>query len=200
MATRLAQVLDAAALGKLLDERTPVETIVANLFAKGAELAGAVAGQRYGSYEEFAGKHAAGSSELVELEGPSDLRADDIVILKGCPMSAEMKKLGVNGTPPLFYRRIVDDYMEQNPGANAILHPGCIAHQVARQLIVKHIDVGGRHDLNYYQLACRNMSSGEVVYDDGGLAAIGMTKDKAAQLIAGCACLYVMVKNQQPQR
>jgi hypothetical protein len=199
MATKLAQVLNAAVLGKLLDEQTPVEKIVANLFAKGAELAGG-GPRHYGSFEEFAGRHAAGDSELVELEGASDILPDDVVILKGCPMAAEMKQLGVNGTPPPFYRRIVNDYREQNPGANAILHPGCIAHQVARQLIVKRIDAGGRHDLNYYQLACRNTSSGEIVYDDNGLAAIGMTKEKAAQLIAGSACLYVIVKNRQLKR
>jgi hypothetical protein len=85
--------------------------------------------------------------------------------------------------------------MEQNPGSNALLHPGCIAHQVARQLIVRNIEVKGMSNLNYYQLACRSLASGKVVYDDNGLEAIGMSKEKATQLIEGFACLYVIVRD-----
>ena len=111
-------------------------------------------------------------------------------------MADEMAKLNVNGKPPAFHKDIVDGYMEQNPGSNALLHPGCIAHQVARQLIARSIEVDGVGALNYYQLACRSLASGKVVYDDNGLETVGMSKEKANKLIDGYACLYVIVREK----
>jgi hypothetical protein len=194
MPPKIAQVLNATILHDLLDEHTPIEAIVEKLFMKGAALAEVITQRQYASFQEFKDAHAAGQSEIAELEGPSDIDPAQVVILKGCPMAATMKQLGVNGTPPPFFRDIVQGYIEQNPGSEAILHPGCIAHQVARQLVTRHIAIAGKNDLNFYQLACRNMATGAVVFDRNGLEKTGMSEATAASLIDGQACLYALVK------
>lgn len=193
--SKLVEVLTSDVLSSILDEHSPVEEVVMNLFRRGTDLADAVTTRNYESWEEFKTAHAAGDSAIVELEGLSEIDDSDVVVLRGCPMADEMKKLSVNGSPPEFHTRIITDYMHQNPGSNAILHPGCIAHQVSRQLIVKNITIAGEHCLNYYQLACRSGATGKVVYDENGLNAIGMSKEQANQLIDGFACLYVIFKS-----
>jgi hypothetical protein len=191
---KLAQVLNESVLREVLDEGAPVEEIVENLFRQGHQLFKAVRSRLYANWGEFKQAQQEGNTELVELEGPSTIDNDDVVILRGCPMADEMAKLHVGGKPPAFHKDIVEGYMEQNPGSNALLHPGCIAHQVARQLITRSIEVGGVGALNYYQLACRSLATGKVVYDDNGLKTVGMSKEKASELIDGYACLYVMVR------
>jgi hypothetical protein len=192
---KVAQVLNESVLRELLREGAPVEQIVENLFEKGHELFKAVGKRKYATWQAFKKEQLADGTELVELEGPASIDRADVVILRGCPMSEEMGKLNTDGKPPAFHKDIVDGYMQQNPGSNAILHPGCIAHQVARQLIVRNIEIAGAHSLNYYQLACRSLATGKVVYDDNGLAAIGMSKEKASELVDGYACLYVVIRN-----
>ncbi len=194
--TTLAEVLSADVLRDILDEDMPVEDIVMRLFQTGHELADAIHTHSHATWEEFKKAHASGESELVQLEGASSIDNDDVVILRGCPMAGEMAKLAVDGKPPAFHTRIVEEYKAQNPGSNSVLHPGCIAHQVARQLIARQIEIDGESCLNYYQLACRSGATGAVVYDDNGLDAIGMTKQQAADLIAGYACLYAIVKTK----
>lgn len=194
MRGKLVHVLDEIALKKLLSADTPVEKIVENLYKMGNELAKTVKNRRYKSLAEFKKAQQEDQTELVELEGPATLDDKDIVILRGCPIADEIIKLYVNGKPPAFQRTIMEDYMAQNPGSNALLHPGCIAHQVARQLIIKDIEIDGKRFLNFYQLACRSTKTGFIVYDENGLKHAGMTKAQASKLIEGCACLYVITR------
>jgi hypothetical protein len=195
-ASRLAKVLNESVLRDILDKDAPVEQIVEDLFRMGHKLFKAVKPRHYESWNDFKGATERGETELVELEGASTIQEDDVVILRGCPMADEMAKLNVDGKAPAFHKDIVNDYMDQNPGSNALLHPGCIAHQVARQLITRGIEIEGIQGLNYYQLACRSMASGKVVYDDNGMKTIGMNKETADRLIDGYACLYVIVKEK----
>jgi hypothetical protein len=189
----LSQILNAKALNEILSEDAPVEEIVDQLFAKGSQLAETVTVMKYSGWKEFCNQHTEAHGELAQLEGASNIDEGNIVVLLQCPMADEMKKLQEDGKPPAHHQNITDTYMVQNPGSNALLHPGCIAHQVARQLIVKQLQVTGKKNINYYQLACRSMATGKVVYDENGLARMGMTREQADKLVDGHACLYVMV-------
>ena len=195
MSLLVAEVLSAEALRHVLVEGKPVEEIVEGLFLKGSELADGLTVNSYDSWEDFRETHKASDTELVQLEGKSKLLDSDVVVLMRCPMAEEMKKFSTGGQPPAFHQEIVQLYKKQNPGANAILHPGCIAHQVARQITVKHLSVKGAKNINYYQLACRSDATGKVVFDDNGLEAAGMTKEQANALIDGQACLYIMIRH-----
>jgi hypothetical protein len=195
MSAKITEVLNADTLKDTLKEDCPVEEIVDELFSRGAALANVVNPRQYADWEAFKCCHAAVDTELVELEGSSTINHANVVVLKTCPMAQEMAKLNVDGKPPQFHQGIIDAYMQQNPGSNAILHPGCIAHQVGRQIIVKELNIGkGNGNTNYYQLACRSGATGKVVYDENGLKEIGMSKEEAARLIDGFACLYVIIR------
>jgi hypothetical protein len=190
--TKLVQVMNHNVLREIIDESKPVEQIVDELYHKGAELCRSVSLRSYKDWDDFKRQHSDERTELVELEGPSDLGAGDVVVLRTCPIADEMSKLNRDGKSPDFHAKIVQDYMEQNPGSNSVLHPGCIAHQVARQFIVKSLRFENGESLNFSQLACRSGKSGNVVYDDNGLKAIGMSKERAKKLVDGFGCLYVM--------
>ena len=189
----LSQILNADTLKEILCPDAPVEEIVDQLFAKGSQLAESVTVMNYSDWKQFCQQHVQAQGELAQLEGASTINGNNIVVLLQCPMSREMSKLQVDGKPPVHHKSITDTYMLQNPGSNALLHPGCIVHQVARQLIVKQLKVTGKKNINYYQLACRSMATGKVVYDENGLAKVGMSREQADKLVDGHACLYVMV-------
>jgi hypothetical protein len=191
---RITEILDAEKLDSILDCQAPVEQVVTDLFLASSELAHSVTPRAYDNWQEFVGAHTSGQSALVELEGSSSIDTNHVVVLRHCPMAGVMKALAADGELPAFYAKIVEGYRMQNPGSNAILHPGCIAHQVARQMIIKEIEVGGESDLNFYQLACRSEATGRVVYDDNGLAAVGMSKETAQALVSGSACLYAIAR------
>jgi hypothetical protein len=193
MSVLLSEVLSAPTLKSVLTEDSPVEEIVENLYLKGAALANIVDRKYYKSWEEFKSKHETSVDELAQLEGVSQIGDDKLVVLVKCPMAEEVGKLFVDGKPPAHFSKIINGYMNQNPGSNAILHPGCIAHQVARQIIVNQLQIEGKQVVNYYQLACRSGATGKVVYDDNGLNEIGMSKAEAEKLVTGFACLYVIV-------
>jgi hypothetical protein len=192
MEGKIGQVMSYEVLKEILNEATPVEDVVMTLFAKGDELAHVVTARKFDSLAHLRTEHNADNSELVELEGSSAFSDTDIVVLKNCPMAPIMKQFKVDGKAPAFHAQIVHDYKEQNPGSNAILHPGCIAHQVSRQIAVKDMNVAGASNLNFCELACRNMMTGDVVYDENGLEEIGMSKEQAYQLVDGFACLYAI--------
>jgi hypothetical protein len=191
---KLSQVLNHNVLREIVDESKPVEQIVEGLYLMGGKLQNSVHSRTYKDWNDFKRQHAKEETELVELEGLSDVNEEDVVVLRDCPMGEEMSKLHCDGKPPQFHAKVIEDYMQQNPGSNAILHPGCIAHQVARQLITKSIRFENGDSLNFYQLACRSMKTGKVVYDDNGLASVGMSQETAAKLVDGSGCLYVMVR------
>ena len=193
MAALLSEVLCASTLNAVLRDDSPVEEIVEKLFLKGAAMANIVERKYYRSWEEFKAKHETCNDELAQLEGISQIGENDLVILVKCPMAEEVQKLYVDGKPPAHFSRIINGYMDQNPGSDAILHPGCIAHQVARQTIVSHLQINGTKNVNYYQLACRSGATGKIVYDENGLKEVGMTKEEADKLVTGFACLYVIV-------
>jgi hypothetical protein len=192
--TKLSQVLNHNVLRGLIDETKPVEQIVENLYLMGGDLQRSIRSGTYKDWDDFKRHHAAGQTELIELEGASDVTEGDVLILRDCPMWNEVSKLHCDGKPPQFHARVINDYMQQNPGSNAILHPGCIAHQVARQLITKSIRFENGDSLNFYQLACRSMKTGKVVYDENGLASAGMSQEAAAKLVDGFGCLYAIVR------
>jgi hypothetical protein len=196
MGNKIIEVLNAKVLGEILQEGTPVEEVVEQLFLKGTELAQKIPSREYADWQSFLKAHLDNNTELAELEGTSTVEDADVVVLKACPMASEMAKLNVNGKPPAFHKQIIDSYMQQNPGSNSLLHPGCIAHQVARQIMVKHMKfVSGIRDLNYYQLACRSGLTGKIVYDENGLIEMGMSQEQAEKPIDGHACLYVLIKS-----
>jgi hypothetical protein len=196
MSVKIVDVLNFESMREILREDQPVHEIVEALFQKGTELAQVVSSRGYDNFDEFQEAHRADETQLAELEGPSNLEDRDVVVLRSCPMAEEMKKFRTTGAPPSFHAKIVEEFCAQNPGSNAILHPGCIAHQVGRQITIKQLNVRGESNLNFNQIACRNMATGQVVYDDNGLEAIGMTKEQANSLVDGFACLYAIIHRQ----
>jgi hypothetical protein len=194
MSPRIAEVLDHAALTQVLNKDAPVEVIVENLFMKGNDLSAAIKKRHFSNWEQFKHAHATGDSELAELEGESALDPQNRVSLKKCPLVEIMDKFMINGRFPNHFSKIVEDYKHQNPGSNAILHPGCIAHQVARQLIVKEMDIDSEKSINYFQFACRDTHSGKVLFDDHGLENFGASWTETAIGIDGNACYYQLVR------
>ncbi len=73
------------------------------------------------------------------------------------------------------------------------MHPVCIAHQVARQLVVANLDVAEKMDLHYHQLACRRDPSMKITYDHNGLSTVGLSEKQTARRASGSACLYALV-------
>jgi hypothetical protein len=147
--TKLVEVMNHNVLRDIIDESKPVEQLVDELYHKGAELCRSVSLRSYKDWDDFRRHHSDERAELVELEGPSDLGAGDVVFLRACPIADEMSTLNRNGKPPEFHGRVVQDYMELNPGSNSVLHFGCIAHQVTRQFIVKSFRFENGDFLNF---------------------------------------------------
>jgi len=197
MAPRIAQVLNATALRQILRPDTPVEDIVDKLYEKGHELYMSLERKTYKDMSHWRRQHQEMKTELAALEGPSEIHENDVMVLKTCPIADEMAKLNVNGQPPAFHSEIIADYMEQNPGSNAILHPGCIAHQAARQMVVANMDVGGERNMNFHQISCRSATTGETVFDDNGLRTAGMKRKEAERMVNGNACVYSMSMTAQ---
>jgi hypothetical protein len=195
MAGTLAQVMNVDVLGEILQENAPAHEVVDSLLHKGVDLAEAVEHKVYKNYEDFVNTHVTGKSQLVELEGESSLD-ENMIILHGCPMFDEVKKLYTDGKPPESHGKIVNEFMDQNPGTNALLHPGCIVHQVARQMIVHSIKFEDGTGLSFYQIACRSMGTGKVVYDEKGMAVTNLSKEAIDKMIDGYACLYILVNNK----
>ncbi|MBU1863634.1 MAG: hypothetical protein KKH94_08240 [Candidatus Omnitrophica bacterium] len=196
MAGKMALILNSKVLNKMLDKAVRDDSVSFNFFNEGATIAQAIEAKQYSSWEEFKHAHENGTSEFVELEGSSKISDSGVVVLKGCCMSSEMRKLNIihgAATPP-FHKRVMFDYMKRSPGSNALIYPACIAHQRARNLLAKKISIAGKNCMHCYQLACRNPMNGKVFYDENGLRVVRMSKEQADTSITGSTCLYALVR------
>jgi len=131
-----------------------------------------------------------GKSPFNKLEGSTE-RDGNVVVLKQCPMTRLLKEVSVDGKLPDFYQAIVEKYVQIYKNKGAILHPFCIVHQVIRAHVGEHIKVGGRM-LSVYQVACRSMSSGKIVYANEGMSKVDMTKEEVDAKLDGNACMYLI--------
>jgi len=131
-----------------------------------------------------------GKSPFNKLEGQAE-RDENLIILKQCPMSKLLSEVSVDGKLPDYYKTIVDKYIQIYKNKGAILHPFCIVHQVIRAHVGDHIKVGGKN-LKVYQVACRSMTSGKVVYANEGMSKVDMTKEEVDAKLEGKACMYLL--------
>jgi len=131
-----------------------------------------------------------GKSPFNKLEGDTE-RDGNIVVLKQCPMTRLLKEVSVDGKLPDYYQAIVEKYIQIYKNKGAILHPFCIVHQVIRAHVGEHIKVGGKM-LSVYQVACRSMTSGKIVYANEGLSKVDMTKEEVDAKLEGKACMYLL--------
>jgi len=131
-----------------------------------------------------------GKSPFNKLEGQAE-RDENLIILKQCPMSKLLSEVSVDGKLPDYYKTIVDKYIQIYKNKGAILHPFCIVHQVIRAHVGDHIKVGGK-SLKVYQVACRSMTSGKVVYANEGMSKVDMTKEEVDAKLEGKACMYLL--------
>ena len=85
----------------------------------------------------------------------------------------------------------MDKYLEIYKTKGAILHPFCIVHQVIRATVGEHMKIKGKH-MKVYQVACRSMSSGKIVYATEGTGRTELDKGQIDKKIDGKACMYII--------
>ena len=157
---------------------------MAKLIMKEMDLKG------YKSPQEFIDAHDRGGSPLEALEG-SSARDGNIFILKKCPMSRLVESLKEDGKLPKYYLEVVKKYVELYKTKGAIIHPFCIVHQVLREQVGENIRVNGGRML-VYQVACRSLASGKVVYATEGTSRVNISQEEIDKKIDGNACMYLV--------
>jgi len=144
----------------------------------------------YKNPQEFIDAHDSGRSPLEALEG-SSTRDDRVFILKKCPMGKLVESLKEDGKLPKYYLEVVQKYIALYKSKGAIIHPFCIVHQVIREQVGESIKVNGGRML-VYQVACRSLASGKVVYATEGTSRVDMTLEEIGKKIDGNACMYLV--------
>lgn len=157
---------------------------MANIIMKEMDLKG------YTSPQEFIDAHDRGGSPLEALEG-SSARDGHVFVLKKCPMGKLVESLKEDGKLPKYYLEVVKKYVELYKSKGAIIHPFCIVHQVIREQVGESIKVNGGRML-VYQVACRSLASGKVVYATEGTSRVDMTQEAIDKKIDGNACMYLV--------
>lgn len=172
------------------EDKRLISAIIYDLQEMGKAIAAELNIKDYESFEMFLLDHESGMSPFNALEGKADCE-DNLFVLNHCPMAKMLESVMVDGKLPDFYQRIVDKYTEIHKGKGAILHPFCIVHQVIRATVCDHIKVKGK-PLKVYQVACRSMSSGKVVFAMEGTTRTEMDQDAIRMKIGGKACMYIL--------
>ena len=173
------------------DEKRLMSAIIYDLIEMGENIALELDIKDYGTVTDFEADHAAGKSPFAVLEGNSD-RKDCVHVLRGCPMAKLVESLkGEDGKLPKFYLKIGDKYKEMHKTKGAILHPFCIVHQVIRALIGEKTKIAGK-PAKVYQVACRALKTGKIVYATEGTTRIGVDKEEVDGMIDGHACMYLV--------
>jgi len=176
----------------LTEENRLILAIIHDLQENGKQIAAELGLKSYEDFDHFLDEHDRGYSPFDVLEGKAE-RDGSVFVLKECPMTRMLKAVMVDGKLPAFYQQIVDKYLEVYKTKGAILHPFCIVHQVIRATVGEHVKVGGK-SLRVYQIACRSMTSGKVVYATEGTSRIEDDKDEIDRKISGKACMYLIKK------
>ena len=172
------------------EDKRLISAIIYDLQEMGKEIAGELDIKDYESFEEFIKEHMAGKSPFDALEGKAD-NDENLFVLNQCPMTKMLESVMVDGKLPDFFQKIVDKYTEIHKGKGAILHPFCIVHQVIRATVGDYIKVKGK-PMKVYQVACRSMSSGKVVFATEGMSRTEMGEDAVRKKIEGKACMYIL--------
>jgi len=172
------------------EDKRLISAIIYDLQEMGKEIAGELGIRDYESFEAFINDHMAGKSPFDALEGKAECE-ENLFVLNHCPMTKLLESVMVDGKLPDFFQRIVDKYIEIHKGKGAILHPFCIVHQVIRATVGDHIKVKGK-PLKVYQVACRSMSSGKVVFATEGTTRIELDQEAIKEKIEGKACMYIL--------
>jgi len=167
-----------------------VIAIIHDLQEMGKQIAAELELKDYEGMELFFEEHDKGKSPFDALEGKAD-REGNLLVLKECPMTKMLSAVMVDGKLPLFYQKIVDKYLEIYKTKGAILHPFCIVHQVIRATVGEHIKVKGK-PVKVYQVACRSMTSGKIVYATEGTSRVEMEKKDIDKKIDKKACMYLI--------
>jgi ASC-1-like (ASCH) protein len=167
-----------------------VIAIIHDLQEMGKQITAELELKDYEKLEWFLDEHDHGNSPFDSLEGKAD-REGSLFVLKDCPMTKLLNAVMVNGKLPEFYQKIVDKYLEIYKTKGAILHPFCIVHQVIRATVGEHIKINGK-PLKVYQVACRSMSSGKIVYATEGTSRVEMEKPEIDKKIDKKACMYLI--------
>lgn len=172
------------------EENKLILAIIHDLQETAKSIADELGLKEYDSIELLFEEHEKGRDPFVRLEGQAD-REGNLMVLKDCPMTKILGEVMVDGKLPDFYQRIVDKYKEIYKTKGAILHPFCIVHQVIRASVGEHIKVNGRK-LAVYQVACRSMKTGKIVYATEGMNRVGKEKEEIDKKIEGKACMYII--------
>lgn len=179
------------ALKVIPPERRMFGAILYDLQEMGMRLAKELNLKDYASFEDFLKEHEKGKSALAALEGLSDVEGN-VFILKNCPMGRLLNALkGPDGKLPKYYLEVVDKYKALFKSKGAIIHPFCIVHQVIRAQIGENIKAGGKAML-VYQISCRSLTSGKIVYAEEGTNRAGLSREEIDRKIDGKACMYLV--------
>ena len=174
----------------LTEDNRLILAIIHDLQEMGKSIASELELKDYENLEQFTEDHDRGKSPFDVLEGRAD-REGNLLVLKDCPMARLLSSVMVDGKLPAFYQKIVDKYLDVYKTKGAILHPFCIVHQVIRATVGEHVKVKGR-PMKVYQVACRSMTSGKVVYATEGMSRAGLETDDIDKKIQGKACMYLI--------
>lgn len=172
------------------EEKRLISAIIYDLQEMGKAIAAELEFKDYESIEKFFEDHEHGRSPFDDLEGQSE-REGELIILKQCPMTKLLKEVSSGGQLPDFYSKIVEKYKEIHKSKGAILHPFCIVHQVIRATVGDHVKVQGKK-MRVYQVACRSMTTGNVVFAEEGMMRVNMGEDEVKKKISGKACMYLL--------
>ncbi len=172
------------------EDKRLISAIIYDLQEMGKAIAAELDIKDYESFEAFLQEHVSGKSPLDALEGKAD-NEEELFVLNQCPMTKMLESVMVDGKLPDFYQKIVDKYIEIHKTKGAILHPFCIVHQIIRATVGEHMKVKGK-PMKVYQVACRSMSSGKVVFATEGMSRTEMDQEAVKKKIEGKACMYIL--------
>ena len=172
------------------EEKRLISAIIYDLQEMGKAIAAELELKDYESIEKFFEEHDQDKSPFDVLEGQSE-REGDLIVLNQCPMTKLLKEVSNGGQLPDFYSKIVEKYKEIHKSKGAILHPFCIVHQVIRATVGDHVKVQGKK-MRVYQVACRSMTTGNVVFAEEGMMRVNMGEDEVKRKISGKACMYLL--------
>ena len=121
--------------------------------------------------------------KLAQIDGENNYEITEkngfkYVILKHCPFAAIYKDIPAWGDKAMH---LVEAYNKESDGGGA-LHPLCLVHKGIRNAMKAGI----------ISIGCRSESSGKIEIAENALAKAHISREEAAAMIEGKACLFAI--------
>jgi len=142
----------------------------------------------YDSEEEFFAAVEDGDAGISKLESKPIPRGGDIYATAVCPFRSTVTELSEENREAID--SITEKYREKYPG-RAIVHPFCVCHQNARELILSKTYVKGK-PIRSETLVCKSNILGDIHFGSKAIEARGLTEEKISELLTSDVCLYTL--------